>query len=262
MAHPVTFRVAVERVHRVRVADRVGQQRELAAVEELGSLQQSLDVSDLGGLALQVEVEIVDRLLDDVQLMNQEVRLVTGVRLGFYERTGIASWRFADEPRDRQVLGEPVAPRPHEPEEEDPRGTAVAIQERVVIRQPEMEEDGADYRMDEPARPLVFVGEVAQELHPVGELLGWRWRMDRLSVVSIEDGNSPFSWLLQPTCGGRIVERPIGNDSVQFENRRRRETITHLLPHELKRSVVVGDHPLAAISGFAAGPKHFLGRSA
>ena len=74
------------------MADRVGEQRELAAVEIGGVRASSFSTSwTLRDLALEVDVEVVDRLLDHLQLVDQEVGGVAFVGLGFQESTGVSA---------------------------------------------------------------------------------------------------------------------------------------------------------------------------
>ena len=55
-------------------------------------MQQPLDVADLGDLALEVGVVLADRLLDRLELMNEEVGRVAVVGLGLHEGAA-RTWR-------------------------------------------------------------------------------------------------------------------------------------------------------------------------
>ena len=60
------------------------------------ALQQLLDVPTLGDLALQVDVQLVDRPLDHLELVDQEVGRVAFVGLGFQEGPLVLRRGFAE----------------------------------------------------------------------------------------------------------------------------------------------------------------------
>src|SRR6478752_9443630 len=122
--------------------------------------------------------------------MDQEIGDVSSIGLRFHEGPGVLSRGLADEPRDRQILSEPITMSSHQPEEENPSGAPIAILERMVVGEPEVQEDCPDDGMDELPAVVAFIREVAEQLHPFGKLLGRRRFMNGLSVVSIEDSNA------------------------------------------------------------------------
>ena len=56
---------------------------------------------------------------------------------------------------DREELREPEAVAKHGPVEQGPRVPAVAIDEGVIVGDPEVKQDGTDHRVEEPAHPLL-----------------------------------------------------------------------------------------------------------
>src|SRR5450759_4795713 len=101
--------VGLERVDRVRHAEGVGQQGELPVVELIRALEKPFDVANVLDLLPQVVVELLDRALDDLELIDDEVGRVALVRLGQEVRAGVLSGGMAEDSRYRQVLDEPVA---------------------------------------------------------------------------------------------------------------------------------------------------------
>ena len=259
MGYAVAAGVPREGVGVVGVLGGMRQQDQLTTVEGVESLQPCLHLVLLGDLLLQVAIEIVDRLRDHPELVNEEVGGVALIGLGLQKGTFVLSPGLADEPRDRQVLGKPVVVLAHRPEEEDAGSTAVAVFEGVVICEPEVQQDRPDHRVHELLALVRFVCEAAEHLHPLRQFLGGRGPVDRvLPIVPVEDRHPLLIRPLQPAGRIRILQRSLGDDPVQFQHRLRGQVSAEVVPNELKRPVVVGDHPLTVVFGAAAAPQHLL----
>ena len=89
-------RVAFVGVGLIGVPDRVRQQGDLPAVQPLEATETGLGITLLGDLALQVEMKIADRLLDQLQLVDQEVGGVAAVGLGLEEGALVLGRRFVE----------------------------------------------------------------------------------------------------------------------------------------------------------------------
>ena len=120
-----------------------------------------------------------------------------------------------------------------------------------------MQQDPSHDRMDERLGVLRLVRERAERREASGKLVGRRWLVDDMTVVTVEHRNPLVLRCLQTPGCLRIVERAVGKDAMQFEDRLRHERWPHLA-HELQRAVVVEDHPLAAVSRLAPGPQEIL----
>jgi len=144
-------------------------------------------------------------------------------------------------------------------EEEDARGSAVAVLERVVVGKPEVQEDRANHRVNESLCVFPLVCEVAKEPQPLGQLLGGRRAVDRLTVVAVEYRDPFFPGTLKTSGGRGVVERPRGHDPVQLQDRLRAQARADVLPHELQGAEVVDDHPLASVFRRSAAAQQLLG---
>ena len=130
-------------------------------VEPISAMDQSLYLADLVGLPGQVFVQLGDRLLDHLQLMDQEVGGVPTVRLGLEKNPPVQSGCRLKESGDWQKHDQPVAAFSHQPKKEDARGAAVAVDKWMVIGEPEVHQNGSDDRVDKGPALVVLVCELA-----------------------------------------------------------------------------------------------------
>ena len=98
--------------------------------------------------------------IDGLELMNQKIVQVVLVRFGEEERTVILLRSLEDDVGDREELEEPESMPEHGPIEKRAGGPAVAVDEGVVVGEPEVKKHGADDRMKESGHVTV-VGELA-----------------------------------------------------------------------------------------------------
>ena len=78
-----------------------------------------------------------------MQKVGQVVVVAFGVQVG----TAVLHGALLDDARYRDELRQPITLFGHGPIEQRPGGAAIAIAERVVIGQHEMQGDGPDHRM-------------------------------------------------------------------------------------------------------------------
>src|SRR4051794_40490969 len=85
----------------------------------------------------------------------------------------IGRTRFVDGAGDGQVLGEVIAASEHLPVKESTRHASVAIDERMKVREPEVQNDCADEGMKKGLRVLL-IREAEQGFQAFWQLIGGR----------------------------------------------------------------------------------------
>ena len=246
------------RVARARMPNRVGQQGSLTVVEVGDAGEQPIELPNLSGLAVQPAVQVFHGAADHVQLVRDEVREVVSVGLRVQKGPPVLAGLPSQDARDGDVLGEPVALGEQRPVEDRPGGTAVAVDERMVVTDPEVQHDGSQDGMEEGVLgPIPCVGEPAHRFQAFLELAS-RGRAVENGSVSVHDPNavrlaSKLPGLL------RVRKRVLDNQSVKIEHQRRRQHLGRVALRELHRMEVVQDHPLSVVVGLASGAQHFSG---
>ena len=206
-------------------------------------------------------MQVLDRLLDHLELVDQEVGGVAPVGLGLHEGAGVLRRRFADESRDRQVLGEPVAAGSASARR---RGSAPCgrCRPRTDGRRRARSAAGSPARPDgrtgSPSSPSLANSQSSS--HPLRQLLGGRRLVDRRVR---RPGRRPPPGLRPGCCRRPAAAGSSRVPSVTIRCSSRTASgvsvVAHLLAHELERPVVVGDHPLAAVLRLAPAAQHLLG---
>jgi len=177
--------VRLERVTLLRVAQGVNDQSLLAMVQHRDAAESRFDGVQRRGLALDVLVQFPHGPPDDIELLEDEVGQVIVVRLGEEESPSVLGRSFQEDLGDGDELEEPIPVPQHRPVEQSSRDAAVAVNERVVVGQPEMQDDRPQDRMEKPLR-CSTVGEVTHGSHSLFELLGRR-RVVKDLVVHVND---------------------------------------------------------------------------
>src|SRR5439155_9323354 len=111
-------------------------------------------------------------------LVKDEVGRVTLVGLAVEIRPHVLSRGLTQDPRNRQVIRQPVSLCPHRPVEERSRRPTIPILERVVISDPEVDEDGPNDWVQETTTWFLSVRELGQRLQALRKLLRWRRTMN------------------------------------------------------------------------------------
>src|SRR5438132_989694 len=89
-----------------------------------------------------------------------------------------------------------------------------------------------------------LVRKSAELLKPLRKLVGGRRLVDERPILNVKDRDPFFVGPLQAAGASRIVKCPVRQDALQFQDDGWTEFV--LASHELKRTVVVEDHPFAS----------------
>src|SRR4051794_13669815 len=109
-------------------------------------------------------MKLQQRAANDVRLMEDEIRQVVAISLRVQEGQAVLGRRFAEDLRNGEELEEPVPVVQHLPVEERARRAPISVDEWMIVRQPEMQDDRADHWMNEILRRL-SIRELAHEFH-------------------------------------------------------------------------------------------------
>ena len=127
---------------------------------------------------------------------------------------GVLPDGFQDDPGDARVLKHPVIAGKHVPIEDSPGRSPIPVHIRMFISKPEVEQDGADHRMDE--RLVVFVvGKREKLFHPLRKLPGRRWHVQRLAIAFV-DYVDRFLLGSKAACCGGVVQGVFRQRPVQL----------------------------------------------
>ena len=143
---------------------------------------------------------------DDRELVQQEVGQIAVVGLGVHVGARVLGGGLLEDAGDRQVLGEPVPLGAHRPVEERSRRASVAVRERMVMAEPEVQGDRPHDRVDELVAVVLCVGEVAERTQPCRQFAGGRRSVEELAGGPVEDGDP----LVAGAAWGRV--RALIND--------------------------------------------------
>src|SRR5260370_32899239 len=94
-------------------------------------------------------MKVFDGFADHRELMQQEIGQVTAIGFGEEKGAAVLSGRLLNHPRDREKLREAVPLLERAPIEQCARRAAVAIDERMLVRQHEMQRDGSNQRVND-----------------------------------------------------------------------------------------------------------------
>src|SRR4051794_21940218 len=147
----------------------------------------------------------------------------------------------------------------HRPVEKRTGGPAVAVDERVVVCEPEVQNYRAYGRVYE-AFGLDLIRKSAHGLHPLLELRSWRGPMEDFAEVV---AHTPiFFMVTKSACGCRVVKGPFRHPAMKLEDEVFRQRLFAHLADPLHGHVVVKDHPLAPVAWRPSFADHFLGNFA
>jgi hypothetical protein len=104
----------------------------------------------------------------------------------------------------------------HGPVEECTSRATVPVHERVIVSQPEVEDDGSDNRVYK-ALLADRIGEVAHCRHPLVQLAGWRRVVKHLTKIVTD--HAILVILAESTGGGRVVKRLVCNSPMQLKDK-------------------------------------------
>ena len=258
MARPV----GPHRVLGAGVPERVRKQRELPVVQVGRPAEQPFDPPHLLDLLRDVQVQRVERPPDHVDLVRDEVGQVVRVGFGLQKRAGVLRRRVLEKPADRHELEHPVPAAQQRPIEERARRTPVAVVERVVVRKPEVQDDGLDDRMQERAVSKPLLREPDHRFHPRRQRLGRGRPVQHQTAAGVHHRDALVGGTLRTAGSVRIGERVPRDGFVQRQHRGHRQRFVLHFADRLQRTVVVQDHPLVAGPRSAAGAQHAGGDGA
>ena len=145
--------------------------------------------------------------------MEHEVGQVVFICFGMQVGSSVLGRLRAEKRRNRDVLAKPVSLRQHGPVEKRPGRSTVAIDERVIVPDPEMKDDGADDRVYEGVS-ILPIGERAHPVQACLEFVGVRWAVEDFAIeVAHDDVVLPPP---QPAGGVGVIERIGGDDFLEL----------------------------------------------
>lgn len=193
-------------------------------------------------------------LQDDIGLVQEEIRGVAVVGFRQQVGAGVLCRRFAQDAGNGQVFHQPVALFPHVPVEQRPACAPVAVGERMVITEHEMQQDAADDRVDESAIGDRGVGEIAQALQPCFEFFGLG-RLVQHGTVAFADHLDVIA-PTDPAAVFRVFKRALRQDPLQFDDMGGFEPLAAYFADVAHGLEVVEDHAFADGRRFASFAQH------
>src|SRR2546429_230250 len=125
-------------------------------IEKIERAQMRLQALYLGCRSVNVGVKFLNRLPNHLRLGHNEISQIIVVCFGVEERPAIFGGRFFEDAGYRDKLKKPITFVQHSPIKKSASGPAIAIEEWMIVSQPEVENDSPHHWVNEKTRCLAI----------------------------------------------------------------------------------------------------------
>jgi len=239
------------------VMERVREEGELAVVKRRGGGgEEGGNLAAFGGLVAGEVVKGTVGAAEGVELVDDEIGEIVVVGGDVEEGAAIGGGGGAEDGGERKELEKVVTVMEEAPVKEDAGHGAVAVDERVVVGEPVVQEDGAQHGVQKGCGGA-GVGESEEGFQAGGKFGGGRGLVEKAVFEVFEtDG---FVVAAEAAGGIGAGEGAGGEALVEFGEEGERERLGADFADEFEGAVVVEGHLLAAVARAATGAEQLAG---